>query len=69
VCDACGIGAGQIIAFGDDFSDIGMLKMAGTGVAMGNAIDAVKAAADVVIGSNDEDGIAGYLKQLIPHVI
>ncbi len=65
VCDACGIGAGQIIAFGDDFSDIGMLKMAGTGVAMGNAIDAVKAAADVVIRTNDEDGIAVYLKQLI----
>ena len=40
-----------------------MLKLCGTGVAMGNAIDSVKEAADIVIGSNDEDGIAKYLEQ------
>lgn len=40
-----------------------MLKLCGIGVAMGNAIDNVKEAADVVIGSNDEDGIAKYLEQ------
>ena len=50
-------------AFGDDVADIGMLKLCGTGVAMGNAIDAVKDAADIVIGSNDEDGIAEYLEK------
>ena len=33
------------------------------GVAMGNAIDEVKAIADVVIGTNDEDGIAEYLEK------
>ena len=38
-----------------------MLKMAGIGVAMGNAIEAVKEIADVVIGTNDEDGIAEWL--------
>lgn len=52
-------------AFGDDIADIGMLKLCGTGVAMGNAIDAVKEAADVVIGSNDEDGIAEYLEKYV----
>ena len=31
-----------IIAFGDDYADIGMLELCGTGVAMGNAIDEVK---------------------------
>ena len=61
VCDACGIVVEDIIAFGDDYADIGMLKMAGIGVAMGNAIEAVKEIADVVIGTNDEDGIAEWL--------
>ncbi len=63
VCRECGITAADITAFGDDLADIGMLKMAGTGVAMGNALDEVKAAANVVIGSNDEEGIAEYLEK------
>lgn len=61
VCNSCGLSVDDIIAFGDDWADIGMLKMAGIGVAMGNAIEEVKAIADVVIGTNDEDGIANYL--------
>lgn len=36
-----------------------------TGVAMGNAIDEVKERADIVIGSNDEDGIAGFIENEI----
>lgn len=65
VCDFCGITEADIIAFGDDYADIGMLKMAGIGVAMGNAIDDVKAVADKVIGTNDEDGIPIYLEALL----
>lgn len=61
VCSACGIKTAEIIAFGDDYADIGMLKLCGKGIAMGNAIDEVKKKADLVIGSNDEDGIAEYL--------
>ena len=41
-----------------------MLELCGTGVAMENAIDEVKERADIVIGSNDEDGIAYMLKKL-----
>ncbi len=52
----------KMIAFGDDFSDIGMLKMCGTGVAMGNAIPEVKEVADALTKSNNEDGVAYYLK-------
>lgn len=55
----------DITAFGDDYSDIGMLKMCGKGIAMGNAIDAVKEIADEVIGTNDDDGIAEWLKSNI----
>lgn len=40
-----------------------MLKLCGKGIAMGNAVAEVKAAADVVIGTNDEDGIAEYLQE------
>ena len=65
LCGALGITPAEIIAFGDDFADIGMLALCGIGVAMGNAIPEVKAAADVIIGGNDEDGIAVYLAQTI----
>ena len=65
VCDSCQIGLTDVIAFGDDYADIEMLKMAGIGVAMGNAIPEVKEIADLVIGANDDDGIAEYLNQLL----
>jgi len=64
VCSVCGIKVEEIIAFGDDYADIGMLELCGEGVAMGNAIDEVKEKANRVIGSNDEDGIAEYLDQI-----
>ena len=64
-CAACGIGAEEVMAFGDDYADVGMLRLCGRGIAMGNAIDEVKAATDFVIGSNDEDGIAVYLESLM----
>lgn len=57
----CGISTEEMTAFGDDYADIGMLTLCGKGIAMGNAIDEVKMKADLVIGSNDEDGIAEYL--------
>ena len=64
LCDSLGVGLEDVTAFGDDLADIGMLKMCGTGVAMGNARPEVKEVADVVIGSNDEDGIEKYLLEL-----
>ena len=50
------------MAFGDGGNDIGMLRHAGIGIAMGNANDEVKAAADYVTASVDEDGIYKALK-------
>ena len=61
ICHVCKFVPENIIAFGDDFVDIGMLKLCGIGIAMGNAIRDVKQIADVVIGTNDNDGIADYL--------
>ena len=42
-----------------------MLQLCGTGVAMGNAIDEVKNTADIVISSNDEEGIADFIEENI----
>ena len=53
----------QIAAFGDDFSDIGMLKLCGKGIAMENAIPEVKKIASGICRSNEEDGVAHWLEE------
>ncbi len=53
------------MCFGDEGNDIGMLEMAGWGVAMGNAPDRVKSHANDVTLTNDEDGVAHYLEKHI----
>lgn len=56
------ISANEVAAFGDQHNDKEMLRWAGLGVAMGNAEDHVKASADSVTDSNDEDGVAKVLE-------
>lgn len=51
----------ETIAFGDGGNDISILRQAGLGVAMGNAKDNVKAAADYVTASVDDDGMGKAL--------
>lgn len=58
----------ECMAFGDAENDISMIQYAGIGVAMGNASDDVKAAADEVTLSNEEDGIAASLYRHIPNL-
>lgn len=53
-----GIRPEEIMACGDGDNDIGMLEKAGIGVAMGNAEEKVKAAADYVAETNDDEGAA-----------
>lgn len=65
VCEACHTDVSEIVAFGDDYADIGMLKLCGIGVAMGNAIQEVKDIADAITLSNEEDGVAAYLEKWI----
>lgn len=60
---ATGITPAEMIAFGDDYVDLGMLNMCGCGVAMGNAIEAVRRAADDITETNDADGVAKYLER------
>ncbi len=55
----------QVIAIGDSWNDHEMLEVAGLGVAMGNAVDSLKAIADFVTKTNNEDGV----KYVIDHFI
>lgn len=55
----------EVVAIGDNHNDIGMLRFAGLGVAMGNAHAEVKAAADFVTLSNAEDGVALVVEEII----
>lgn len=58
----------NLIAFGDGFNDLSMIKYAGLGVAMANAQDVVKQAADCITLSNDDDGIAHTLNKIFESV-
>jgi Predicted hydrolases of the HAD superfamily len=53
----------KVMFFGDDINDMELIKECGIGVAMGNAAEAVKEAADFVTRSNEEDGIAVFLDE------
>lgn len=62
LCERLGLAAADVAAFGDQHNDVEMLAWAGRGYAMGNASAEAIAAADEVIGSNDEDGVANVLE-------
>lgn len=61
VCFRLGVAAGDVLAAGDGHNDVEMLRWAGLGAAMGQAPDDVKAVADVVTGSVEDDGLADLL--------
>ena len=65
LCRHLGIPTSKAVAFGDNFNDIEMLQVAGTGVAMDNAEHETKAAADRVCATNDDDGVALTILELI----
>ncbi|MEA1879271.1 MAG: HAD-IIB family hydrolase [Campylobacterota bacterium] len=55
----------DVTVFGDSVNDIGMFELAGTSVAVSNALDEVKKMADIVLPhSNDEDAVARYLENI-----
>ncbi|WP_286230847.1 HAD family hydrolase [Neobacillus mesonae] len=59
------ISANEVAAIGDGPNDIQMLRYAGTGVAMGNASEVVKAAADFVTGHHESDGLAEFIERYL----
>jgi Cof subfamily protein (haloacid dehalogenase superfamily) len=58
--------AKETTVFGDSINDLGMFKVAGTAVAVNNALDVVKKEADIILEeTNDEDAVAKYLQHHI----
>ena len=65
LADELGIPVEQTMAFGDDLNDIAMLKEAGIGVAMGNAPEEVRRAADFVTDDCDHSGVASAMHRFL----
>lgn len=65
LCEHLGVDTADTMVFGDGDNDIEMLRAAGDGVAMGNAIPEVLACADHVTLSCDEAGVAAYLEPIL----
>lgn len=55
------LGVERIVAFGDNRNDLPMLRMADIAVAVDNAIDEVKAEADIIIGNNNDGAVARFI--------
>lgn len=66
VCERKGLDLSDVIAFGDGPNDLEMLRTAGSGVLMGNAVSQLKNALPEhrVIGRNDDEAVARYLEEL-----
>ena len=65
LADYLQLGISQTMAFGDGLNDCSMIRQAGIGVAMGNACPEVKAAADQMTKSCDEDGVATAILKIL----
>lgn len=65
LCKILNININDVVSFGDAPNDVDMIKMCGTGVAMGNAYDEIKEIANFITKNNDEDGVAYFLEQYL----
>ena len=65
LAEAWGIDADEIAAVGDDLNDLELVREAGLGIAMGNAVPAVRAVADLVAPSHAEQGIARAIEMVL----
>jgi 5-amino-6-(5-phospho-D-ribitylamino)uracil phosphatase len=65
VCQLLDIHMDEVIAVGDSLNDISMIRTAGLGIAMGNAQESVKQAADDITLSNEEDGVAAVIQRYL----
>ncbi|MGY0499741.1 HAD family hydrolase [Nocardia sp. FBN12] len=65
LCALDGIDLSEVAAAGDALNDVAMLTWAGTALVPANAVPEVIALADQVLPTNDEDGVAAYLEELV----
>ena len=65
LCKYCGLSLAEAAAAGDELNDMSMIRAAGLGIAMGNAHDDIKRAADMVTLSNNENGLAHAIDSML----
>ncbi|XXN63322.1 sugar-phosphatase [Enterobacter ludwigii] len=65
LAEKLGLAREEVMAIGDQENDLAMIEYAGTGVAMGNAIDSVKKIAQFITKTNMEDGVAHAIEELV----
>ncbi|MCM1201666.1 MAG: HAD family hydrolase [Bacteroides fragilis] len=65
LCKKLGISLSETAAFGDSLNDLDIIKTAGIGIAMENAMREVKDAADYVTGTNDDGGVAEFIGRIL----
>lgn len=65
VADRLGISAAETLAMGDNYNDVALLEWAGLGIAMGNAPETVRHAADAVTLTHDEAGVAAAIRRYV----
>jgi hydroxymethylpyrimidine pyrophosphatase-like HAD family hydrolase len=63
--DAVGVPAEAVVAIGDNWNDLEMIEAAGLGVAMGHAPAGVRARADHVVGTSEEDGFREAIERFV----
>ena len=60
-----GIAPDDVVAIGDDYNDLEMIQGAGLGIAMGNAVEPIRAAAGYITGNNDDDGVVQAIERFV----
>ena len=65
LCEYTGTDPSEVMAFGDGSNDLSMLEASGTAVAMGNSVPTILEAADIVTDTNDADGVAKVIEQML----
>ena len=65
ICEKMGISLENVVAFGNDYNDVEMLKACGIGVAVENSLPQAKEAAAFLCESNNEDGVAKWIDENI----
>lgn len=65
ILDKTGIAPEETMTFGDNCNDLEMIRMAGIGVAMGHAPEAVRHGADYITTTNDEDGVGRAIEKFV----
>lgn len=65
LCEATGVDPAETLTVGDGINDLELIQLAGVGIAMGNAVPALKEAAVAVVADNNHDGVAEALDRFV----